>query len=500
MLKAHFLAVRLVLILGILLLASGSVRAQTNQTINLGANVGTFSYTVTSNLFDCTDVYTYTENDFTNFVYTSVDGVQHPFTDTTYTIHSTGAGNPCPSSVGPTITENGGAYTLVIAPHLTAQLNVTVTVPGYVNPKFAVLGVTYAPPGPQSFVQYTNSTLVSNTSSVSNSFASGYTVTVKIGTSGIFGWLGGTANTTSSTSWGQETDTSSSTTVSKQTQISLQVPGPADPYVGVDHDYDIIWVWLNPVELFTLTNNGAIQWNGYGYSTQDQNAMDVIGVYVGCLNGVFSQSSCNSQYETPFARSWAASPAQDWPSGQGPGLTSTDLQNILAADPYGQCTGPSPVGASACPSPDSTRFTLTFNQNIDYQQPPPGGQPFTTTFTESYTTASSSETSYTHTHSQTFGREEVFSTQGTKAIFGIGFDLSISITRTIQHTHKASTLFQTSNTSTATASITGPPCNVVNNACGPVYPPNPLDYGSAITFNVYQDNVFGGFLLIPATY
>lgn len=490
MLKAHFLAVRFAFILGVLLVVSAGVRAQTNHTINLGPNVGTFSYTETSTLYDCTDVYTYTEYDFYNFVYTSVDGVQHSFSDTTYSDRS--QDSAC-KGVGPTVTENGAGYTLVIVPHWTGDLTATVTVPGYVNPKFVVLGVTYAPPGPQSSVNYSNSTLVSNTTSLSSSFASGYSVTVNIGASAMFGWAGGSSNNISTTSWGQETNNSTSTTVSKQTGISLTVPGPADAYVGVDHDYDLIWVWLNPIALFTLTNNGAVQWNGYGYSTLDQPAMDVIGVYVGCLNGVFSQSYCNSQYQTPFARSWAST--EEWPSGQGPGLTSTDLQNILAADPYGQCTGASVPGASVCPSPDSTRFTLTLNQNIDYQQPPPGGQPFTTQYTESYTTATSSETSYTHTHQQVFGRESTFD-----GIFGLGFDLSIAITRTMEWTHQSSTQFQNSNTSTSEASITGPPCNVVSNACSPVYPPNPLDYGSAITFNLYQDNIFGGFLFIPATY
>ena len=292
--------------------------------------------------------------------------------------------------------------------------------------------------------------------------------------------------------------------MSKQNQISLEVPGPADAFVGVDHDYDLIWVWLNPVALFTLTNNGGVQWNGYGYSTLDQPAMDVIGVYVGCLNGAFSQSYCNSQYQTPFARSWAS--VEEWPSGQGPALTGngaacvpgsgSDVCNILDADPYGQCIGSSPVGASACPGPDATRFTLTLNQNVNYTQPPPGGLPFTTQYQEAYTTANSTQTSYTHTHSQTFGREQSFSGKP----FGIGFDMSIAVTRTMEWTHESSNLFETSNTSTATASITGPPCNVVGNACSPSYPPDPLDYGSAISFDLYQDNIFGGFLFVPVTY
>ena len=169
MLKAHFPVGRLTFILGVLLLASGGVKA---TTISLGANVGTFSYTVTSDIFDCNDLYTYTRYDFNNMVYTPVDGVQHSLgSDSTYYIKG---GDPgCPASHGgPTIRDNEADYSLVIVPQ-DGDLNVTVTVPGYVNPKFAVLGVTYAPPGPQSFVEYSNSTLISNTSSISSSFASG---------------------------------------------------------------------------------------------------------------------------------------------------------------------------------------------------------------------------------------------------------------------------------------------------------------------------------------
>src|SRR5437867_10902708 len=69
MLKAHFPVGRLTFILGVLLLASGGVKA---TTISLGANVGTFSYTVTSDIFDCNDLYTYTRYDFNNIVYTPV--------------------------------------------------------------------------------------------------------------------------------------------------------------------------------------------------------------------------------------------------------------------------------------------------------------------------------------------------------------------------------------------------------------------------------------------
>jgi hypothetical protein len=262
----------------------------------------------------------------------------------------------------------------------------------------------------------------------------------------------------------------------------------------VDHDYDVIWVWLNPVTLFTLENGGVVQWNGYGYSTLDQNAMDVIGVYAGCLNGDLSQTSCNSEYQTAFARTWAA--GEVWPSGQGPGLTSTDLQNILATDPYGSCNSTSPIGSSACPSPDPTRFTLTLNQDMQYQQPPPGGEPFTISYTESYTNTSTQAQGATYKFEQMFGVETTYSSK----VFGVGFQLTLSESQTFTWMNSWNNQMTSSTTSTAQASITGPPCNVLNNNCSPIYPPASPTYGQAIGFDLYQDSLFGTFLLVPTQY
>jgi hypothetical protein len=53
----------------------------------------------------------------------------------------------------------------------------------------------------------------------------------------------------------------------------------------VNHDYDVIWIWLNPAVIFTVYSNGAVVWNGYGYDTTDQPGMDIVGIQLGALNG-----------------------------------------------------------------------------------------------------------------------------------------------------------------------------------------------------------------------
>src|SRR5947209_2848723 len=111
---------------------------------------------------------------------------------------------------GSSLTFNESSYTIVVNPQCCGNINATITVPGYVNPKYVVLGVTYAPPGPQSYVDYTNSTLVSNTSSLNSSFSSSYSVTVSLKTSAsVFGFLNGSTTGSSTTSYTQESTNSS---------------------------------------------------------------------------------------------------------------------------------------------------------------------------------------------------------------------------------------------------------------------------------------------------
>ncbi len=364
---------------------------------------------------------------------------------------------------------------------------------GYINPKYVILGVTYAPPGPSSFVNYASSTTLSSTIDTKSTFSSMYQQSIKTTIGATFlGWSAGTSST-STTAYTQASFTSSSDTISKSTSLSDQTPGPSNPYVGLNHDYDIIWLWLNPVQLFTLYENTAytitsVEWDGYGFSTLDQPNMEVYPVYVGWLNGDIAMTTDQAK---PLLRAWAA--VETWPSGQGPALTSTGTSNdylaIVQSDPYWQCT----KLPSACPTTvDGTRFTQTpLNQNLVYLQAPVGGQPITQTYTDTYTQSSTQGTGASYVYAQTFAWETTFGGGGSiGSNFKYSFGTTESQSNTVTWTNMWDRYLTSSNTQTATASITGPPCVVSGSTCNPVYT-------KSTEFGLYEDNLYGTFFFFP---
>jgi hypothetical protein len=509
-----------IIVMGIAVRSSATV---TQESINFGANLGTLDYTVSTQAETCTSEYGLT--DYT--IYTFNNLVFHLANNTTQQINNEtwwdvgvggriiGSGD-CPDDPsGGVITyvASGNAYTITMTPHNNGAFSAAIAVPGYINPKYIVLGVIYAPPGHKSYVDYTDSTLVSSTVTTKNSFGSGFTETSAVTENGnlLYGFQGGslTVGVTASTSWTENTTTIDSTayTVQKTTSTSLQVPGPICDYCGVDHDYDLIAVWLNPVQLITLGSGGSgisgIAPNGYGFSTYDQPGVDVYYVYAGELNG---QLPVRSSTKTAFARSWASILA--WPSGQGPALTSQDKENILQLDPYWNCTYKSAINnTTACPEPpDTTRFTQSTNSSFPYQEPAAGGQPITKPYSWSYSTTDTQGTDVTSSVSETTGIEETFDA----SLFGFGYKATLSQSWSTNYTYETSSQFTSTNTSTAAVNITGPGCTVVKGACSPQYPPphayDPItcaaltlatSFGQGDNMYIYQDNLFGTFLLEP---
>src|SRR5579875_1171194 len=443
----------------------------TTQNISISVGNGTLSYQYQVQQGSCGGTTQTSANQWQNFVYTPNGGSPVSLSGSLWYIYSCSyyqvnggwgyESNSYSANGGSNeVTLTGGDYTITFSasigdPYGSGSLAEASTVSGYINPKYVVVSVAYAPPGPSSYVDYTNSTLVGNTSSISSSFESGLSFSVSVASAdGVSGWLDGKVTGTTTSDFIQSSSSSSSLTISKTASLSEKTPGPTNPYQGINHDYDVIWLWLNPVVLTTFTENGAgnvtaVQWNGYGYSALDPAGIDVVPIYVGQLNGdlPFTQDQQNL-----LARAWAAS--EMWPSGQGPALTSADYQTIEQADPYWMCT-PNP---SACPSsPSSSRFTQTNNnENVVYFQAPPGGQPITQTYTEGYTTTSTSSSGTSSTFKQTFALEE--SWEGSLFLAAVKESMTQSSTFSWQTT-KNNAITNT-NSSTATASITGPPCNV----------------------------------------
>src|ERR1051325_3448592 len=134
----------------------------------------------------------------------------------------------------------------------------TAVARGSINPKYVVLSVLYAPPGPQSNVDYGTSTVMGTCNSWESSFSSNTTLTksftVKIP---VFGSL----DSKVSSSWTETSDASSSICVNKSTASDILVRGPLDPNAGIDHNYDVVRLWVNPQANFTATTPNSAQWS-----------------------------------------------------------------------------------------------------------------------------------------------------------------------------------------------------------------------------------------------
>lgn len=372
---------------------------------------------------------------------------------------------------------------------LTGGTDAPAPIPGFINPKYIIVGVTYAPPGNQSTVTYLNSKLVGNTTDISHSFSDTTTLSISV-KKGIEGWkasgIDAQAHVTvgETTAYTHGTSDTSTVTINKTTSQSDLTRGPANSFVGIDHDYDIIWLWLNPLLIMSYDPNrpNAITWNGYGFDPDDQPDVDILPVFVGWLNG---DIPIPSNVAGVLARTWAAN--QVWPAGQGPGLTGpglgTDFDQIVRSDPFWQCT---PTPANCPTSVDLTRFTLSDNQNMVYEQPPPGGQPITQTYMLTYVNTSTQGHGTSSSFSQEFSMEEEFGGH----IFGLGVTTTIKEANKMQWDQKENKSITQTQTEQSTATITGPTCTVSGNSCNPLY-------DGPVEFSVYQDNQYGTFMFFP---
>ncbi|PTT87924.1 hypothetical protein DBR42_10700 [Pelomonas sp. HMWF004] len=127
---------------------------------------------------------------------------------------------------------------------------------------------------------------------------------------------------------------------------------PSSYYTSISHDYDVIWVWLNPVALYTVQGAGNIQFNGFAFDANNPvGGMDVVPIQVGVLNGHFSMPA---SLQVALNRSWEKDVA--YATGDGPAINAIDLANILAANPF---TNPNYVVAPGVSVSADGRFGLT---------------------------------------------------------------------------------------------------------------------------------------------
>jgi hypothetical protein len=375
------------------------------------------------------------------------------------------------------------SYTLTSPPTLTGGEGAPVA--GSINPKYLILAWTYAPPGSKSTVTNNNSTMIGSSTATNDSFSNQVSESVTLsGTTGsVIGQLDGVeVSGTESTSYTDEQDSSSSISINQTKTFITTVPGPNNDAFGVNHDYDVVWLWLNPIADFTVfpSQPANVIWTGYHYDLADLPQMDVFGVEMGWLNGHFGTIPPDIQHV--LDRTWAA--GQAWPAGNGPGLTGpgpgSDFDNIIKANPFSDPNYVVTVDpTSTAGTTTDGRFTLTANQPINYTPPGPGGNPTTQGYSANYVQTDTKGKGAKYTFQQGFATEEKF--KGSLFLQFLTFDLKQSDTLT--WTHQFSQNMTHSAGNTVSFSVTGPSATA--------------NYSGPNEFLVFQDNIFGTFMFYP---
>jgi hypothetical protein len=307
-------------------------------------------------------------------------------------------------------------------------------VSGVFHPKYYILTLIYAPPGGVQFgqaaniVKYGSSSTTGTTVDASSAFNQAYTVSASvqtgfIGTGGLtFGYTRNSLHDNSE----QLTKTAGS-----------EIDGFGPPYDGINHDLDLIYLWLNPTVDITLhpglpgstAKPGSIEWH-----VDAGNQTDITYVYVG----------------------WLKNPSQMPPGElqllQNHGITPQDFAQMQKADPFAHTSRlPTGVGDSVLGgnrAPDPKRFLplfTTFPYEPPFQQ---GGfaPTLTVTLTKSLTDNNSSQVTNQYTVGVTVSAEtDLLLVKDT-----------LQATATWQWTDINTTTDSAGTTESATVTITGP--------------------------------------------
>jgi len=233
-----------------------------------------------------------------------------------------------------------------------------------IYPKYQVMGVVYAPPGSASSVTYGSSTLVgSSHSMITNSTSDSVSTTSQTTGFNLFGFGHSTTNTTSD-SWGVASTATKTYNMETVAGNSVSTMGPVSSSLGVNHDNDVIYIWLNPVVLASVATTGTnnappygLNWAGLQFNSCDltdptdqvnflqlMNGCDpnqypfpdIIGIPVWCLKNPYYPGQSCAQWQPFTSRSWDLTPWGMDSNGVplGPGLTLQDYADILRADPF----------------------------------------------------------------------------------------------------------------------------------------------------------------------
>jgi hypothetical protein len=338
------------------------------------------------------------------------------------------------------------------------------------KPKYQVMGVYYAPPGSlsgSSLATYGSSYMMGTSTNFSSTLTGGDTAK----TGGSFKLSDYFAFTASTSSTDTYTNTYTNTyTLNSTVAESYNVYGAS--LDGVDHDNDLIWIWLNPVIALFATSTTPSQniqigiYNDGRDPASETGQKDVIILSVSQLKQLAAgdTSIITSEGLQSLLRSWDSS----WASGAGsPALTTADYNDILKADPFVAQPTLNPATSSRFNSVSTVIYydTTTTKQSTQY--------------TATGQTVSMQGQTAEDDHS---GEAIIESTLGY-VVNGLGFGLNGMTTGT--YTYKNVWTLQNTQTSTQNASFT-------------IFSPLVSDgYNGPHTILVFTDNVYGTFAFYP---
>ncbi len=389
---------------------------------------------------------------WSNWFFTDANGIQHSIPGATIQsgiLHPDGTITNLHTSTLNAASSDGLYFLQATGPTGTLWLTNTA------YPKIQVLNVTYAPPGPGSTVDYRTNKSTGVTTTVEKSFAYNLNLAVTLG---VGGDSLGADYTHSST-------TSTEESITKTDQYDIVTKGTGN---FINHDYDVIDVWLNPEVKFTFTTPDSATWNTavnpadpYIPPINGVPQMDHLPLLAGWLNGNIPWPANDWQYR--LARAWDT-------SIPNPGLTTADFAAILALDPFAQQIDPisgarlplatnAQIFANTMISSTNARYTLL--RNINYS-------PVMQTISEQIGNVYSSSVtnSNTNTLSLSWGFKSPFVSGGSKWTW----------------TDKASVKASTGNGDITTYTIVTPDSS------------KPLPYASSV--DIYQDNIYGSFMFV----
>jgi len=232
---------------------------------------------------------------------------------------------------------------------------------GTLAPRYYVLTVVYAPPGTQgtgqSSVGYSQGSSTGSTTSSSKSVKNEFSLSFerKIGSKENNVSIGG------SFEWDKSKTDGTATEIKKTNKSTNAVSGPAID--GIDHDHDIIYLWLNPkITISILQSAKKVSWTFDGSETAD-----IQHLFVGWLK---DPSKLPPGVRQALERN---------------GITPEDYADILKSDAFADGSMPA---ASARYVPLRTTFP--------YEPPLAAGDPVPTS---TYALDNSTTVTDTHSHS-----------------------------------------------------------------------------------------------------